>query len=84
MPLNFLTLIGGKGLKLLVTNPNQERLAKKDIGGITAGLLQLENVTLKLIHNPQYICCRRLNTFVQTLTLKCFKIRTAIINVGIF
>lgn len=33
------------------TNPNQERLAKKDIGGITAGLLQLENVTLKLIHN---------------------------------
>jgi len=37
------------------TNPNQERLAKKDIGGITAGLLQLENVTLKLIHNQSAI-----------------------------
>lgn len=37
------------------TNPNQERLAKKDIGGITAGLLQLENVTLKLIHNQSTV-----------------------------
>ena len=38
-----------------MTNPNQERLAKKDIGGITAGLLQLENVTLKLIHNQSTV-----------------------------